>query len=108
MRFPFVAPRRIVLGAVVGCLVVTSSTSLADEPLRWKFTAGEKLDYQMTQDMNMSINAGPSGELVTTAGQTMSITWNVKGVDEKGVALIEQTIDRIQIKMTAPRGQGFD
>ncbi|MEX2093885.1 MAG: DUF6263 family protein [Pirellulales bacterium] len=108
MGFAFFAPRRIVLVAVVSCLVVTSSISQADEPLRWKFTAGEKLDYQMTQDMNMDMDAGPAGKLATNAGQTMSITWIVKSIDEKGDALIEQTIDRIHMNMTAPGGQGFD
>lgn len=108
MRFTFVALRRIVLVAVVSCLVVTSSISQADEPLRWKFTAGEKLEYQMTQDMKMNVDAGPAGKMAFTAAQTLNISWDVKSVNEKGDAVIEQKIDRIYKKMTAPGGEGFE
>lgn len=105
MRFALVVLRRMLLLAAVGCSFFGSSRSHADELLRWKFTAGEAFDYQTTQDMNMNINAGQAGQLATTAGQTMNMTWNVKSVNEKGDAVIEQKIVRIRMKMSAPDAQ---
>ena len=79
----------------------------ADEPLRWKFTVGEKLDYNMVQDMNMS--ARPARPAVnTTMHQEMDMTWDVQGVDdEDGEAVIKQKFDRVKMKMTHARG-GFE
>lgn len=108
MRIASLAPRRVVLIAAVFCWTFLPELSLADEPLRWKFTAGEKLDYQVTQDMNMNVDAGPAGKMAFTAAQTLNMTWNVKSVNEKGDAVIEQQIDRIYKKMTAPGGEGFE
>jgi hypothetical protein len=108
MRFAQIVSRPVLLLTVVGCLVLGAASARADELLRWKFNTGEAFETQMKQDMNMSINAGAAGQMATTANQTMNMTWTVKSVDEKGVATIEQKIDRIQMKMTAPGGQGFD
>ena len=88
MQLAFVRPRLVLLVAAVGCLCLVAARSQAEAPLRWKFNAGEAFDYQMTQDMNMQIDAGPAGQLATTAGQTMNMTWNIKSVDDKGDAVI--------------------
>lgn len=80
--------RCLVVLAAFACWASLSSVSHAEEPLRWNFKVGEQLDYQMTQQMNM--------------------TWDVKGVNDKGDAVIEQAIKRIQMKMEAPGGQGFE
>ena len=84
------------------------------EPLRWKFTVGEKLDYKMVQEMNMTmtgaqpggIGAQPGG-IGTTMHQQMDMSWNVQGVNDDGEAVILQTFDRVQMKMNAV-GQGFE
>ena len=62
MRVAFTIRRLIMLAAVV-CWAALSSTSRGEEPLRWKFKVGEQLDYQMTQDMNMDMDAGPTGQI---------------------------------------------
>lgn len=80
----------------------------AEEPLRWKFAAGQGFDYQMKQDMTMNMNAGPAGQMATSTDQNMSMTWNIKSVDDKGSAVVEQKVERIQMKMSMPGGQGFD
>ncbi len=108
MHLAFVRSRLASFVAAAACLSLISTVSQAEAPLRWKFTPGESFDYQMTQDMNMNIDAGQAGQLATTAGQTMNMTWNVKSIDDQGHAVIEQKIDRIQMKMTAPGGQGFE
>ena len=96
--------------ALVGlvCLLAMATRVQAQEPLRWKFNIGEKLDYNMVQDMNMAAAGGPLGPVNTTMRQEMNMTWNVQGVDEKtGEAVIQQKFDRIKMKMTTPLG-GFE
>jgi hypothetical protein len=100
--------RCLVVLVALACWAALSSTCRAEEPLRWKFKVGEQLDYQLTQDMNMDMDAGPTGQLHTSMNQVMNMQWDVKGVDDQGNAVVEQSIKRIQMKMTAPGGQGFD
>ena len=107
MRVAFTIRSLIVLATVV-CWAALSTTSRGEEPLRWKFKVGEQLDYQMTQDMNMDMDAGPTGKLHTSMNQVMNMQWDVKGVNDQGDAVIEQAVKRIQMKMTAPGGQGFE
>jgi hypothetical protein len=93
--------------ALLLCFLSTA-VSQADEPLRWKFKAGDKYNYNMKQDMNMNMDAGPAGKLATTAQQNMDMNWAIQSVNPDGGAVIKQSIDRIRVKMTAPGGQGFD
>lgn len=96
--FAFVA-----LGSVIGASVQ------ADEPLRWKFKVGQKLDYNMVQEMQMAAS-GPAipQEMKTSMHQEMSMTWEVLGLDDKsGEAVIRQKFDRVKMKMSTPVG-GFE
>jgi Family of unknown function (DUF6263) len=80
----------------------------ADHTLRWKFTRGEKLNYNMVQEMTMSASGGPIPAMNTTMHQEMDMTWDVQGVDAKsGEAVIRQKFDRVKMKMTTPVG-GFE
>lgn len=107
MSFSFASCRLALVVAVFGLLAIAAEARAADEPLRWKFTAGEVLDFEMGQDMNMVIQAGPTAQMSTTAEQTMNMSWSVKSVDAEGNGAIEQRFHRIQLKMTVPGGQGF-
>ena len=100
--------RFLIVLATVVCWAAVSSTSCAEEPLRWKFKVGEQLDYQLTQQMNMDMDAGQTGKLHTSMNQVMNMQWDVKGVNDQGDAVVEQSIKRIQMKMEAPGGQGFE
>lgn len=93
----------VALGGVVAARVQ------AQEPLRWKFKVGEKLDYNMVQEMQMSASgAALPQEMKTSMRQEMNMTWDVQGVDEKsGEAVIRQKFDRVKMKMTTPVG-GFE
>lgn len=90
---------------VSACVVLAGSALLAglaraEDPLRWKFEVGEKLDYSMAQEMNMSAAAG---QVMTTMRQDMDMTWDVQGVDKStGEAVIKQKFDRIKLKLTSP------
>jgi hypothetical protein len=80
----------------------------ADEPLRWKFKVGDKLAYNMTQDMNMVMSMGPSSQMTTNVHQVMDMSWDVQGVNDQGEAVILQKFDRVQMKMTGPMAVDYD
>jgi hypothetical protein len=69
----------------------------ADTTLRWKFNAGQKWDYVLTQKMAMKMDfGGKPGKILT---QSTDMSWEVKGVDTDGTANIVQTIRRIRYQM---------
>jgi hypothetical protein len=106
---PFASTRRPLSWtfALLAALLFASAATAA-EPLRWKLTAGEKLNYNVTQDMTMNMNAGPAGQMVTTMQQAFEMTWDVRQVGDDGAAIIQQSVDRIKMSMNAPMGQSFD
>jgi Family of unknown function (DUF6263) len=92
-----------VLNSVVGV-----SCSAAEQPLRWKFQVGDKLDYAIVQEMNMVVDgtaaAGQPGNANrSTLRQEMDMSWNVQGVNEEGEAVIKQRFERIKMKVTSPQ-----
>lgn len=89
--------------AVLLCFLSTA-VSQADEPLRWKFKAGDQLNFSMSQDMNMDAGAA----LKMGRQQTMDTTWAIKTVDAAGNAVVDHKIDRIRVRMAGPAGQSFD
>jgi len=99
---------RIVRSMLFVFVALLAGQTSADEAIRWKLAVGDAFDYQTRQEMNMNVDAGAGVQMAMTAGQTMNATWSVKSVEANGDAVIEQKIERIQSKMTAPDGQGFD
>ncbi len=101
---------RIVFVAIVAVVasVFTPFSLRADEPVRWKFKQGEKLDYNMVQDMTMTMTGATIGQMSTTMQQKMDMTWDVQGVNDAGEAVINQKFARVRMKMTGPAGQGFE
>lgn len=95
----------VVLVAVVLTSAVAPRLNAADEPLRWKFEVGQKLDYNMKQTMNMTAMGGPVGQMNTSMTQDMDMTWEVQGVNkDNGEALIKQKFEHVRITMKAPVG----
>jgi hypothetical protein len=96
------------LAAISSLAAAASRLPAAEEKLRWKFAVGEKLDYTMVQEMNMSVTGGQVGQLNSTMRQEMNMTWDVLGVDEKtGNAVIKQKFEQIKMKVSSPIGN-FD
>ena len=87
-----------VLGVLFVCSVAT-----AQPELRWKFTPGEKLAHNMTQDTTMAVQVGGQA-ITTTMTQVVDGRWSVTGKDDQGNAQITQEIYRIQMKMQGPQG----
>ncbi|HVT29291.1 MAG TPA: DUF6263 family protein [Lacipirellulaceae bacterium] len=108
MRINLIKSRPFFVVLVAFGNVAVASFVYAAEPLRWKFKVGEKLNYDMVQDMTMSVSGPQIPQMNTSMHQTMNMTWDVQGVDEKsGEAVIRQKFDRLAMKMTSPLG-GFD
>lgn len=87
-------------------MAVAPSQVAAQEPLRWKFEKGEKLDYNMVQDMTIGSKGGPQGDQNVTMHQELDMTWDVQDVNAEGDAVIHQKIDRVKMKMTLPPPMG--
>jgi len=83
-------------------------TSIAAEPLVWKFKAGQEFRYQLVQDMVMDMNAGAAGEMRTETKQTIDMVWIVESVGEDGSARMKHDIQRVQMTMNAPLGQAYE
>jgi hypothetical protein len=95
------------LGGVVLAVVFVWASSFAatnataQEPLRWKLETGQKLNYNMVQDMKIGVAGGPAGDQNMTVHQVMNMIWNVVDAKEDG-ALIRQKFERVQTKMMMP------
>lgn len=109
MRLRIFSGFNLLLCICAACFVAASPRLRADEPLRWKFEVGQKLNYNMTQEMNMSAMGGPVGQQMSTSmKQDMEMTWDVQGVDQKsGEAIIKQKFERVRMHMKTPVGE-FD
>jgi Family of unknown function (DUF6263) len=95
------------VAALATLALFCTTTARADNTLRWKFKAGETLNYVMDRQTDMKIDL--SGSLIEIkSGMTFDTTWKVKSVADDGTAELEQTVDRIQMKMDSPLGGGLD
>jgi hypothetical protein len=89
-------------------LACAPAPATAQEPLRWKFEQGEKLNYEMIQDMTVSMQGGPmGGQLETKMIQHMDMTWDIQEVNDAGDATIRQKFNRVKMEMKSPFG-GFE
>jgi hypothetical protein len=79
-----------------------SLSAHAQDALRWKFTKGDKFDYDMVQDMTIGSSGGPLGAQNVTMHQELKMTWDVKDLTPDGDAIVEQKIDQVKMKMTLP------
>jgi hypothetical protein len=92
---------------IATCGMLSAGIARADNTLRWKFKEGDTLNYVMDRETDMKIDL--SGSLIEIkSGMIFDTSWKVKSVDKDGAASIEQTVDRIQMKMDSPLGGGLD
>jgi hypothetical protein len=97
----------VLFTAAAVALFFQTAPAGADDLLRYKFSAGQSMDYEMTQKMSMTMNVGDM-VVQNTVDQIMTMTWVVESIDEKGLAQMKQTIKRVRMKMAAPGGVGFE
>jgi hypothetical protein len=75
----------------------------AQEPLRWKFESGQKLRYNMVQDMTISVSGGPFNGQNAKIHHEMNMTWDIIEATEDSAA-IRQKFDRLLTKIESPEG----
>jgi hypothetical protein len=95
------------VGLLVLGVAVLSPSSLGQTTLRWKFEPGQKFNQVMEQDMKMSMKISDR-PIDTTVNQTIDGVWEVKSVDDQGVAEVVQQFHRIRMKMSGMGGLGFE
>jgi len=86
--------------AIIATTMFVCSASAQD--LEYKLSEGDQFNFELTQKMKMKMSGEgvPGGE--SEMNQIVDMVWNVKSVDEKKQAKVEQTVDRMRMKMTGP------
>jgi len=89
---------RLLLLSLVAAATLTASET-AQDTLRWKFKKGQKLNYVMTQNMDMSTKVmGRAIDMKLT--NIMDMDWVVQTVKTDGTAEITQVISRVRFSMS--------
>jgi hypothetical protein len=94
----------MVLGLTTAWLLAAGSLAHAQTLLRWKFKPGETLHYVLTQQLIEKAQLIGKTPTTMTMGLSYDDVWKIDSVDKEGVATINRTIDRIQIKLQGPQG----
>lgn len=88
-------------------LVATVSTAIAQDAdkveLKWKFTKGESLRYEMTYSVDASV-----GGIDIKQEMLFAFTMGVQEIAENGVATIETRYDRVKLKMSGVMEAEYD
>lgn len=85
------------IAVLLSCMVLVATTTADAQKLRYKFKKGQKLHYEMTQNMKMVMNVAGQ-DMETDMKMTMDHGWVVKSVDAKGNASIETKVTRLRIE----------
>lgn len=99
--------QRLLCALLIAAASTTASVAPAEETLRWKFEPGQELRYQVVQQTDTNMDAGPAGQITTGTTQTIDMVWKVEAVNDDGSARMRHEIERVQMSMTAPMNQGF-
>lgn len=87
--------------AIALCLGLLGSSAAADE-LRWKFKTGDAYLAKIEQksEVTSTVAGTPT---VMTLETGLELGWQVKAVDEQGVATIGQKFQRLTMKLQTPK-----
>jgi hypothetical protein len=93
---------KAVYSFVLLALALTQATGAwAAAPIRWKFKEGQSLNYVLERGAEGKMKLS-GAEVTFKMGMAFDTTWQVKSVAADGTAMVEQTVDRIQINMSSP------
>ncbi len=95
---------RVLLTTFLFGLVVLCQPLYADKLLRWKLQPGQTLQLDFEQDMDMNTSL-MGNKMRSSANMGMAIRWEVAEVSADGVAKINQSIQRLTMKMRSPGEQ---
>ncbi len=100
----WIFPMHVMRNVLATTLLLACSSLAAQEPIEWKFTAGETLDYEVAQRTSVDVDAGAAGSFSIEAVQVLDVVWKIEAVDDAGVASGVQQIERIKLNVTMPTG----
>ncbi len=89
---------------ILGLLAVFAlaiSTAAAQETLRYNYEPGQRFAVVFKQELKTATQLDER-PIETQMETSLETTWLVESVDAEGRATLRQTIDRIQMKLTAP------
>ncbi len=97
----------VFLNAIALASAAAEVRAAGEKTLRWKFTKGEKAQYQMTQEMVMVMSVAGQ-KIQTKMTQVIDANWFVESVDDDGTAEMTQTMERVRMKMGGAPGADID
>jgi hypothetical protein len=95
--------------AAFACGMFVTEQAHAQKLLRWKYRAGETLQYELVQGMKQKLYPGgdaPPMDFTTT--QVMDFSEKIESVDPQGPASMTQTVTRSRFKLQSPQGIVID
>ena len=93
--------KTLVLAAVA--LALFARPAYTQTTLRYKFKAGEKLDYGFTMDMQMAMGIGGK-QIDMKTKYAMDMIWNIDKVDARGNARVRLKFNRVKMSVAGPMG----
>lgn len=82
-----------------------ATTEAVAPPILWKFTRGQTLRYQRSENADIRRVEGELTYPVSESQHTLDIRWYVEQVDDDGTATITQTIERVRETKDGPKGK---
>src|SRR5258708_7320333 len=89
-------PRR--LGFTLLCAVFVFATAFAQSPPRFRWQAGQTLDYRVEQVTTVSDTADGKTEMTSTK-LNLTKRWQVLGVDAAGIATLQLSLLTLRMEM---------
>jgi hypothetical protein len=88
-------------------LLLVPASGLRGEELRYKFEQGQKLHFNLTQQISLAFSGEGVPNETMTLEQVSEMLWTALEVKEDGAARIGQSIERIKMSVTAPPSVEF-
>lgn len=89
------------LALAAGLALLLASNAHAESPLRWKFKEAETLNYVLERAVDGKITLS-GADIEFKLKMIFDTTWKVKSVAADGAAIVEQSLDRMQVSMDSP------
>ena len=97
---------------IAGLSLFDESRAGADSPVAWSFVTDQELPYEISQRMTqqMTILTGEDDaprqteqeEVQLSLDWKLSLLWRVREVNDDGTATLQQTVRRVELRMTSP------
>lgn len=106
--FKMAVCKRVTQGLAFTCLLLSAGSARSQTLLRWKFQPGETLHYLMTSQMVEKAQIRDKPVITVSVTFAVDDLWKIESVDDKGVATVHRTIDRVRLKLQGPPGAAAD